>query len=59
MLKINGYDRLEKTNLIKSEIRLKNLINYNIRIIATVAQLVEQIIRNDWVGGSTPLGGSQ
>ena len=29
-----------------------------IRITATVAQLVEQIIRNDWVGGSTPLGGS-
>ena len=29
------------------------------KITATVAQLVEQIIRNDWVGGSTPLGGSQ
>ena len=26
--------------------------------IATVAQLVEQRIRNAWVGGSTPLGGS-
>ena len=25
---------------------------------ATVAQLVEQRIRNAWVGGSTPLGGS-
>ena len=25
---------------------------------AIVAQLVEQRIRNAWVGGSTPLGGS-
>ena len=29
------------------------------QITATVAQLVEQRIRNAWVGGSTPLGGSQ
>ena len=28
-------------------------------IAATVAQLGEQRIRNAWVGGSTPLGGSQ
>ena len=27
-------------------------------IIATVAQLVEQLIRNERVGGSSPLGGS-
>ena len=27
-------------------------------INAIVAQLVEQRIRNAWVGGSTPLGGS-
>ena len=27
-------------------------------VIATVAQLVEQLIRNERVGGSSPLGGS-
>ena len=34
-------------------------ILHQLKVTATVAQLVEQIIRNDWVGGSTPLGGSQ
>ena len=30
----------------------------NIPLNATVAQLVEQFIRNERVGGSNPLGGS-
>ena len=34
------------------------LITIMLIITATVAQLVEQRIRNAWVGGSTPLGGS-
>ena len=31
---------------------------FNQSVIATVAQLVEQLIRNERVGGSSPLGGS-
>ena len=51
MFKINGYDRLEKNKSYYIRNSTKNLINYHIRIIATVAQLVEQIIRNNTHGG--------
>ena len=42
---------------------MTNTINIKIKKsenkFATVAQLGEQRIRNAWVGGSTPLGGSK
>ena len=40
------------------KINTKLKAKVNIKKIATVAQLVEQRIRNAWVGGSIPLGGS-
>ena len=36
-----------------------NLDNIIFLFFATVAQLVEQFIRNERVGGSSPLGGSK
>ena len=38
--------------------RKEGLLDANFGVFATVAQLVEQRIRNAWVGGSTPSGGS-
>ena len=46
------------TGNIKCIILTSNLSVAGAAISATVAQLVEQVIRNDQVTGSTPAGGS-
>ena len=45
-------------NDFKLNFLLRVMVIPQTQITATVAQLVEQRIRNAWVGGSTPLGGS-
>ncbi len=42
---------------LSSKLEKKFFSWYNTSLYATVAQSVEQLIRNQWVSGSIPLGG--
>ena len=53
---ITRYQKAGKINRDLNSIEQSCIFDRN--LIATVAQLVEQLIRNERVGGSSPLGGS-